>query len=84
MNIQQKIWKELESKLNELDLQPNEVSIEESLLQQGILDSITFLEFIVHLEEVFKVDFDFSDLDPTQFTSIQSLVQLIEKHQKVN
>lgn len=81
-SIQKTILNELHPKLSELQLSITDISLTESLLKQGIFDSITFLEFIVHLEEVFSVEFDFSELDPTEFTAVENLVQLIQTHQK--
>jgi acyl carrier protein len=48
------------------------------LLNQGILDSMSFLEFIVDIESAFNIELDFSELDPSEFTSIDNIVKLIE------
>lgn len=77
--IQEKILKELEPRLQELEVAQDEVQLDESLLEQGILDSISFLEFMVQLESVFSVEFDFSELDPTEFTSVKGLTGLIQQ-----
>lgn len=80
--IQQKILKELEPKLQELGVAQDQVEFKESLLSQGILDSISFLEFMIQLESVFSTDFDFSELDPTEFTSINGLAELIKQQKE--
>jgi len=73
-----KIIELLQPKLEELDLSINDVDTKESLLNQGILDSMSFLEFTVDLESTFNIEFDFSELDPSEFTSIDNIVKLIE------
>ncbi len=68
----------LQPKLEELGLSVSDINSEESLLNQGILDSMSFLEFTVDIESTFNIEFDFSELDPSEFTSIDNLVKLIE------
>ena len=67
----------LQPKLEELGLLESAIDTKDSLLKQGILDSMSFLEFTVDIESTFNVEFDFSELDPSEFTSIDNLVALI-------
>ncbi len=53
-----------------------------SLLEQGIFDSLSFLEFMVDLESTFDVELDFSELDPSEFTSVENLAKLIDEKTK--
>jgi acyl carrier protein len=73
-----KIVELLRPKLEELGLSVNDLDVTESLLNQGILDSMSFLEFIVDIESAFNIELDFSELDPSEFTSIDNIVKLIE------
>jgi acyl carrier protein len=73
-----KIIELLQPKLEELGLSMNDIDTRESLLNQGILDSMSFLEFTVDIESTFNIEFDFSGLDPSEFTSIENIVKLIE------
>jgi len=68
----------LQPKLEELGLSVSDIDTKDSLLNQGILDSMSFLEFTVDIESTFNIEFDFSELDPSEFTSIDNLVKLIE------
>jgi acyl carrier protein len=68
----------LQPKLEELGLSVGDINTKESLLNQGILDSMSFLEFIVDIESTFNIELDFSELDPSEFTSIDNLIKLIE------
>jgi len=67
----------IQPKLKELGLTARDIDTKESLLNQGILDSMSFLEFIVDIESIFNIEFDFSELDPSEFTSIECLAALI-------
>ena len=69
----------LQPKLEELGVSVSDIDSKESLLSQGILDSMSFLEFTVDIESTFNVEFDFSELDPSEFTSINNLIALINK-----
>lgn len=73
-----KVIELLNPKLEELGLNESDLNINESLLNQGILDSMSFLEFLGEIESVFNIEFDFSELDPSEFTSIENIVKLIE------
>ena len=68
----------LQPKLEELGLSKSDIDTKDSLLNQGILDSMSFLEFTVNIESTFNIEFDFSELDPSEFTSIDNLIKLIE------
>ena len=68
----------LKDRLELLDVTVEEVDIEQSLFEQGILDSISFLEFMIEVESKFDLELDFSELDPTEFNSIEKLSKIIE------
>ena len=70
------ILKFLKPRLTILGLSLTDVNLNTSLLEQGILDSISFLELIVVLESNFGVELDISELDPSDFTSINSIHKL--------
>lgn len=76
--IKKKIIEVLDSKLKELELSESDLDFNESLLIQGVLDSISFLEMMLKLETVFAIEIDFSDLDPDEFTSINGLSNWIK------
>jgi acyl carrier protein len=67
----------LKPNMEQHNLSTANLDLDKSLLEQGVIDSISFLEFIVELESVFDIEIDFSELDPNEFTSIKSLVKLI-------
>jgi len=66
----------LEPRLKELGLTRMDIDRKTSLLEQGILDSISFLEFMMDIESKFNIELDFSELDPSEFTSIDKILKL--------
>lgn len=77
-NLKQEVIQLLKPRLDELGVPESDVDMNESLLSQGILDSMSFLEFTVELESKFDVEFDFSESDPSEFTSIENIVKHIQ------
>lgn len=73
----------LTPRLEMLGLSEKDIDPEQSLLEQGVLDSMSFLEFIVDLESKYGVSLDFSELDPSEFTSVKKLQNLIN-HDSTN
>lgn len=71
-------------KVKGIGLTESDIDMSESLVWQGVMDSLSFLEFTTELEAKFGVEFDFSELDPTEFTSVDSLSQLIDKERESN
>lgn len=67
----------VETKAKAAGLTLADVDPKESLLTQGILDSISFLELILELESTFEIQIDFENLDPSEFTSLIKLEELI-------
>ncbi|RPD91716.1 acyl carrier protein [Aureibaculum marinum] len=68
----------LATRLELLEIKKEEVDTTKSLFEQGILDSLSFLEFAVEIEAKFDMELDFSELDPTEFNSIEKLSKIIE------
>ena len=66
----------LEPRLKELGLTRMDIDRKTSLLEQGILDSISFLEFMMKIESEFNIELDFSELEPSEFTSIDKILKL--------
>lgn len=75
--IKNKIIALVDHKLKAASVLPSDINEDESLLLQGILDSISFLELIVKLESLFDIEIDFGDLDPSEFTTLNNLSKLV-------
>jgi len=48
---------------------------DDDLLASGALDSMGFIELLVHVESIIGKKIDLTDLDPNEFTSIRGLSQ---------
>lgn len=49
------------------------------LTKNGLLDSVTILQFICEIEDVFKIEIQDEDLDLNHFSDIHSLCKLISR-----
>ena len=58
------------------------------IVKSGILDSLSFIELIVTIEEHYSIRIDLEDRDPSSFTKLSGLVKLITeaiiKHENTN
>ena len=53
----------------------------EQLLKEDIgLDSLSLVSVVVGLEEKFGIEFQESDLDPSEIAQVKDLVKLVEKY----
>jgi acyl carrier protein len=50
------------------------------LFQKGVFDSLTLVQFIVHLEEHFGLHLPIGDLDFDSFISIEKMAELVANH----
>ena len=50
----------------------------ENLFQAEVLDSLGFLELVGAVESQFDLEVDFSEMDPSEFTTIKGLTLLCE------
>ena len=48
-----------------------------NFILEEILDSMSFLELIFFLEKKLKIDIDFSDMEPEEFTTFHKLSKII-------
>ncbi len=53
------------------------IGLEQDLLASAVLDSLAFVELVSHLEDKTGILIDFTDLDPSQVTTINGLVSYI-------
>lgn len=58
---------------------PERLDPQDDLFDQGLLDSITIVQFVVALEEEFHFHFNFSDLTRANFFSLASIQSYLEK-----
>lgn len=78
IEIKETLYTILNPKLERLGVSPDNIDLEDSLMNQGVLDSMGFIEFISQIEEKLDVEFDFEEMDASDFTSINQLISIIE------
>lgn len=76
-NISKRLIRLLENRLNLLGLDSTDVVHDVSLFDQGIVDSISFMELIVAIEDEFDLELDFSEMEPSEFDTIENLGNII-------
>ncbi|HET6283283.1 MAG TPA: acyl carrier protein [Polyangia bacterium] len=54
-----------------------DLSPENNLIADGVIDSLGFLNLVGALESEFSVELDFGDLDPEAFTTIAGLTAVV-------
>lgn len=47
------------------------------LIKAGLLDSMSFIEFIAELENQYKIEIDFERYNPSEFTTLAGLSKVI-------
>jgi acyl carrier protein len=51
----------------------------DSLVESGLIDSLALLEIVAFLEEQYRIDFAVIGLEPEQLTSVNGILDLIER-----
>ena len=72
----------LESRAQRLGIKEKFLLSDFELLKSGLLDSMSFLDLIAALEEQFKIQIDFEDKSPSQFSTLAGLVKLVQEAKK--
>lgn len=76
----------MKERLNEILIEKSflaDIKPELKLKEDLGLDSLNMVELIVELEDVFNIEFDESDLDPTKFLTVSDVYELVEKYVRV-
>lgn len=77
--IKDTLYRLMTNRLQRKSKKPRDIDENKSLLEQGIYDSMAFIEFIADVEEAFEIEIDFENLDADDFTSINQMTNLIQK-----
>jgi acyl carrier protein len=59
-------------------------SIHTDLLEVGILDSLSFVELLVHLEQEFGTKISLDDLEIEHFRSVAKIAEFVTHHKELN
>ncbi len=55
------------------------VAVDENLVKSGLIDSLAIVQIVVYLEQTYGIDFASIGFDPDRFSSMQSILELIEE-----
>ena len=72
----------MEDKLMEIltELRPDvDFEVNTSLIDDGILDSFDLVSLIGELSDVFGVEISFDDMDPDNFNSVESMLEMLRR-----
>ena len=56
------------------------IELDEDLLESYLIDSLTFIEFIVNLEGKFGIELDEEDILVENFRSLSIIIEMIERY----
>ena len=68
----------LEKRAQRLGIKEKFLLSDFELLRSGLLDSMSFLDLIAALEEHFKIQIDFEDKSPSEFSTLAGLVKMVQ------
>ena len=68
--VEEFILAELRTRVGQIDDQ----KLTENLIESGVIDSFGFLELLMAIEQQFGVQINFTELDPSEFTTLSGLV----------
>ena len=66
-----------EARMRAQNLDPSTLSDSTDLAQLGVVDSMGFLELVTDLEQRTGSEFDFSEADPDDFSSVGGLLKIL-------
>ncbi len=63
-----------------LEVSPSIDFSSNELVDGGLLDSVTLVEIVTELMDVFDIEIPYEEVTPENFNSIDSMVKLVEKY----
>ena len=64
--------------------QDQEFEVDTDLVEEGILDSFDIANLIVELEQEFEIEISGLDIIPENFSTVESMIRLIEKYRRAS
>jgi acetyltransferase-like isoleucine patch superfamily enzyme/acyl carrier protein len=64
-----------------IEFGPDSFKTSDSLIDSGIMDSLSLIRLLLWIEERFEVDLDFTGLDASEIDSVDKVVTRISEHQ---
>jgi len=67
--VKEFILEELRNRVGDIE----DKDMEENFIESGIIDSFSFLELLMSIEQKFDAQINFADLDPSEYTTLKGL-----------
>jgi len=67
--VKEFILEELRNRAGDID----DKNMEENFIESGVIDSLGFLELLMAIEQKFNAQINFTELDPSEFTTLKGL-----------
>lgn len=64
--------------------QDQEFEVDTDLVEEGILDSFDIANLIIELEQEFEIEISGLDIIPENFSTVESMIRLIEKYRRAS
>jgi len=61
---------------------PEQLQIDDDLLDSGILDSMGIMQLVAHLEKEYGISIPTEEIEPEQFTSVATLASFVREKQR--
>jgi methoxymalonate biosynthesis acyl carrier protein len=74
---------DLTARISELFLEAVEIEVEapdQDLIENGLLDSLTFVEILLHIEREFGVDVGLVGFEIDDFRTVENIGEFVQRH----
>jgi len=61
---------------------PEQLQIDDDLLDSGILDSMGIMQLVAHLEKAYDISIPSGEIEPEQFASVTALAAFVREKQQ--
>ena len=72
----------LQKNMLKLNIVAHEIDDSFNFIESGVVDSMGFLELITRVEKRFKIEIDFEDYNPSEFTYLYGFVNCISRSKR--
>ena len=77
--LRQFIVGKITNRLVQLDIESSSLSDSFDLMGSGAIDSMEFINLLGEIEMAFDIDLDFSEYDPSEFTTLGGLMGCVSR-----
>ena len=82
LEVKEFVIDHLQKNMLKLNIVAHEIDDSFNFIESGVIDSMGFLELITEVEKRFKIEIDFEDYDPSEFTYLYGFVNCISRSKR--